>query len=193
MTERVHGDVVGPVARRGAKTDRVLTIGHSTRGFDEVLGLLRGNGVTCLVDVRSFPSSRKHPQWNQSAVVDALPPDIGYRWIPALGGRRHTPKGVPSVNGAWQVKAFRDYADYMSTEAFSKGLAELRELAARERPAIMCSEAVPWRCHRRLITDALIVSGVEVVHIMSRTSVKPAVLNPHARVRDGSLTYPPPE
>ncbi|MEU2899727.1 DUF488 domain-containing protein [Streptomyces sp. NPDC001273] len=173
-------------------TDRVFTIGHSTRGFDDVLGMLRGNGVTCLVDVRSYPSSRKHPQWNQSAVVDALPPGIGYRWIPELGGRRHTPKGVPSVNGGWQVKAFRDYADYMSTEAFAKGLAQLRSLAERGRPAIMCSEAVPWRCHRRLITDALIVSGVEVVHIMSGTSVKPAVLTPHARVTNGSLTYPPP-
>ncbi|CAM5290686.1 DUF488 domain-containing protein [Streptomyces pilosus] len=173
-------------------TDRVFTIGHSTRGFDEVLGMLRANGVTCLVDVRSFPSSRKHPQWNRSAVVDALPSDIGYRWIRELGGRRHTPKGVPSVNGAWQVKAFRDYADYMATEEFGTGLAELRDLARHERPAIMCSEAVPWRCHRRLITDALIVRGVEVAHIMSSTSVKPATLSPHARVDDGSLTYPPP-
>lgn len=172
-------------------TDRVFTIGHSTRTFDEVLGLLRANRVTCLVDVRSFPSSRKHPQWNQPAVVDALPADIGYRWIRELGGRRHTPKGTPSVNGAWQVKAFRDYADYMSTDEFAGGLAELRELARHERPAIMCSEAVPWRCHRRLITDALLVSGVEVVHIMSGASAKPAVLTPHAQVRDGSLTYPP--
>lgn len=173
-------------------TARVHTIGHSTRGFDEVLDLLRGNGVTCLVDVRSFPSSRKHPQWNQSAVVDALPPDIGYRWIRELGGRRHTPKGVASANGAWRVKAFRDYADYMSTDAFTEGLAALLELAEHERPAIMCSEAVPWRCHRRLISDALIVAGVEVVHILSSTSAQPAVLNEHARVRDGSLIYPPP-
>ncbi|MFJ9659333.1 DUF488 family protein [Streptomyces griseoflavus] len=173
-------------------TDRVYTIGHSTRDFDEVLGMLRGNRVTCLVDVRSFPSSRKHPQWNQSAVVDALPADIGYRWIRELGGRRHTPKGTPSANGGWQVKAFRAYADHMNTEEFRTGLAELRELARDGRPAIMCSEAVPWRCHRRLITDALIVSGVEVVHIMSGTSVKRAVLTPHAQVRDGCLTYPPP-
>ncbi|MFF9623050.1 DUF488 family protein [Streptomyces griseosporeus] len=174
-------------------TDRVYTIGHSTRSFDAVLGMLRRNGVTCLVDVRSFPSSRKHPQWNQAAVVDALPPDIGYRWIRELGGRRHTPAGVPSPNGAWQVKAFRDYADYMSTDAFAQGLGELLELAGHERPAIMCSEAVPWRCHRRLITDALIVSGAEVVHIMSDTSAKPAALSPHARVRGGSLSYPPPD
>ncbi|WP_164417460.1 DUF488 domain-containing protein [Streptomyces salinarius] len=172
---------------------RVYTIGHSTRGFDEVLEMLRGHDITCLVDVRSYPSSRKHPQWNQSAVVKSLPSDIGYRWIPQLGGRRHTPKGVPSENGAWRVKAFRDYADYMASDAFAEGLDELIGLAQQELPAIMCSEAVPWRCHRRLITDALLVAGVEVVHIMSRTSAKPAVLNEHARVRDGHLTYPPPD
>ncbi|GAA1434989.1 DUF488 domain-containing protein [Streptomyces thermospinosisporus] len=154
--------------------------------------MLRRNGVTCLVDVRSYPSSRKFPQWNQEALVDALPPGIRYRWIRALGGRRHTPAGVPSANGAWRVKAFRDYADYMATAEFREGLDELLELAAHERPAIMCSEAVPWRCHRRLITDALIVAGAEVVHIMSPTVTKPAVLNEHARVRDGHLVYPPP-
>ncbi|MFD5447953.1 DUF488 domain-containing protein [Streptomyces sp. NPDC003470] len=172
-------------------TNPVCTVGHSTRDFDELLTMLRNNEVTHLVDVRSFPSSRKFPQWNESAIVDALPPDIAYRRIPQLGGRRHTPKGVPSENGAWRVKAFRDYADYMASDQFEEGLEELLRLAARGRPAIMCSEAVPWRCHRRLITDALIVAGVEVVHIMSATTTKPAVLNPHARVRDGHLVYPP--
>ena len=171
---------------------RIWTIGHSTRGFGEVLQMLRDHDITCLVDVRSFPSSRKYPQWNRSAITEALPPDIAYHWIPRLGGRRHTPKGVPTVNGAWRVKAFRDYADYMATNEFAKGLGELLELAEHGRPVIMCSEAVPWRCHRRLITDALIVEGTEVVHIMSGTSAKPAVLNEHARVRDGHLTYPPP-
>ncbi len=177
---------------REATNGRVYTIGHSTRGFDEVLEMLLGHGITCLVDVRSFPSSRKHPQWNRSAVVERLPSGIGYRWIPQLGGRRHTPKGVPSPNGAWRVKAFRDYADYMAGDEFARGLEELIGLARRGRPAIMCSEAVPWRCHRRLITDALLVAGVEVVHIMSRTATRPAVLNEHARVRDGHLVYPPP-
>ena len=171
--------------------NRVCTVGHSTRDFGEVLEMLRENDVTCLVDVRSFPSSRKFPQWNQSAIIEALPPDIAYRWIPKLGGRRHTPKGVPSPNGAWQVKAFRDYADYMESDEFREGLNELLELAAHERPAIMCSEAVPWRCHRRLITDALIVAGVDVVDITSATTAKPAVLNKNARVEDGHLTYPP--
>ncbi|MEU4983170.1 DUF488 domain-containing protein [Streptomyces sp. NPDC021969] len=172
---------------------RVHTIGHSTRAFDEVLDMLRSHDITCLVDVRSYPSSRKHPQWNQAAVVEHLPSDIEYRWIPQLGGRRHTPAGVPSENGAWRVKAFRDYADYMAGDEFAEGLDELIRLARHERPAIMCSEAVPWRCHRRLITDALLVAGVEVAHIMSRTATKPAVLNEHARVRDGRLTYPPPD
>ena len=128
---------------------------------------------------------------NQPAIIEALPADIEYRWIPKLGGRRHTPKGVPSVNGAWRVKAFRDYADYMDSDEFKEGLDELRELAEHGRPAIMCSEAVPWRCHRRLITDALIVAGAEVADIMSTTTVKPAVLHKHAHVQDGHLTYPP--
>lgn len=169
----------------------VYTIGHSTRGFDDVLEMLRAHHVTFLVDVRSFPSSRKHPQWNQSAIIEALPSGLAYCWIAQLGGRRYTPKGVPSENGAWRVKAFRDYADYMGSDEFAEGLRELIRLAKHERPAIMCSEAVPWRCHRRLITDALLVAGVEVVHIMSTTAAKPAVLNELARVRDGQLTYPP--
>ncbi|WUS95411.1 DUF488 domain-containing protein [Streptomyces sp. NBC_00708] len=171
--------------------NRICTIGHSTREFGELVDLLRRNDVTLLADVRSYPSSRKLPQWNQRHIIDSLPPDIGYRWLPKLGGRRHTPKGVESANGFWRVKAFRDYADYMATDAFREGLDELLELAGHERPAIMCSEAVPWRCHRRLITDALIVAGAEVVDIMSPTSTRPAVLNKDARVRDGLLTYPP--
>ncbi|MEU1367791.1 DUF488 domain-containing protein [Streptomyces sp. NPDC005803] len=172
-------------------TNRICTVGHSTRAFDDMLELLRTNEISCLVDVRSFPSSRKFPQWNQQEIMDALPPGIAYRWIRELGGRRHTPKGVPSVNGAWRVKAFRDYADYMASDDFERGLHELLDVAARERPAIMCSEAVPWRCHRRLITDALIVAGAEVVHIMSPTTAKPAVLNEHAEIRNGHLVYPP--
>ncbi|HEY1177304.1 MAG TPA: DUF488 domain-containing protein [Phytomonospora sp.] len=171
-------------------THRICTIGHSTRDFAEVLAMLRANGVTFLVDVRSYPSSRTFPQWNREAIIDALPDDIGYRWERRLGGRRHTPKGVASVNGAWRVKAFRDYADHMASADFADGLAELLDLAGHESPAIMCSEAVPWRCHRRLITDALLVAGVDVAHIMSATSTKPAVLNPAARVRDGHLVYP---
>lgn len=169
---------------------RVYTLGHSTRDFGELVEMLRNNGVTRLADVRRFPHSRRFPQFDEAAITESLPPDIGYQRIPELGGRRHTPQGVASPNGAWRVKAFRDYADHMATEEFHEGLEELLRLAEHETPAIMCSEALPWRCHRRLITDALIVAGVPVVHIMSPTSTKPAVLDPKARVEDGRLTYP---
>ena len=154
--------------------------------------MLRINGVTELVDVRSFPSSRKFPQWNQAAIMEALPSDIPYQWIQDLGGRRHTPAGVASPNGAWRVRAFRDYADYMVTPGFRSGFAELLRLAQRSVPAIMCSEAVPWRCHRRLITDALIVAEVDVFDIMSLSSTRPATVDEFAVVNDGEITYPAP-
>lgn len=170
---------------------RIFTIGHSTRTFDEVLGMLRSNGVTQLVDVRSFPSSRTFPQWNRDAIEAALPREIGYRWIRELGGRRHTRAGVESPNGWWRVAAFRSYADYMASDDFAAGLAELLTEAERRVPAIMCSEAVPWRCHRRLVTDAALVAGAEVRHIMSPDRTELAVLTPAARVDDGVLTYPP--
>ena len=170
--------------------NRVYTIGHSTRTFEEVLSVLQTHEITHLVDVRSFPASRTNPQWNQDAIVEALPPAVHYRWIRELGGRRHTPKGVESVNTAWRVKAFRDYADHMQSIEFARGLSELLGLAALGRPVIMCSEAVPWRCHRRLITDALIVAGLDVLHIMSATATKPASLNENAVVRNGRITYP---
>lgn len=111
---------------------------------------------------------------------------------PGTGRQAAHPKGVESVNTAWRVKAFRDYADHMTSSEFAEGLAELLGLAAHGRPVIMCSEAVPWRCHRRLITDALIVAGTDVEHIMSVTSTKPASLNENAVVRNGRLTYPAP-
>ncbi|OBK27706.1 DNA repair protein [Mycobacterium asiaticum] len=152
--------------------------------------MLRAHDITCLVDVRSFPASRKFPQWNKAAIIDELPSDIGYRWMPKLGGRRHTPAGTPSVNTAWRVKAFRDYADYMQSSDFAEGLGELIELSLHQRPVIMCSEAVPWRCHRRLITDALIVAGIAVTHIMSPSTTCPAALNDDAVIEDGKLIYP---
>lgn len=152
--------------------------------------MLRTNAITKLVDVRSFPSSRKFPQWDRENIQSALPPDIGYQWMRQLGGRRYTPVGVPSPNGAWRVKAFRDYADYMSTDEFQAGIDRLIDIAGHSSPALMCSEAVPWRCHRRLITDALLVRGVTVSHIMSATATRPAELTPFARVHDGRITYP---
>lgn len=168
----------------------VFTIGHSTREVDEVVRMLHAHDVTLLVDVRSYPSSRAFPQWNQAALVDTLPEDIDYRWIRDLGGRRHTPAGVHSINQGWRVKAFRDYADYMGTASFHSGLDELLTLAEHEVPAIMCSEAVPWRCHRRLITDALLIRGVQVYDIMSESNTRTASLTPFARVDGSAISYP---
>lgn len=168
----------------------IHTIGHSTRDFDDVVRMLKINDVDLLVDVRSFPSSRKFPQWNLDNIRIALPSDIGYQWIQTLGGRRHTAADVSSSNYAWRVKAFRYYADYMSTDAFAVGIDKLVDLGASASPAIMCSEAVPWRCHRRLITDALLVRGVTVRHIMSLTVTQPAELTSFAHVEDGRITYP---
>lgn len=170
----------------------IFTLGHSTRSVDEVVAMLRANGITDLVDVRSFPSSRAHPQWGQDALRTELPDDIAYHWLPQLGGRRHTPAGTPSPNSGWRVKAFSHYADYMASDSFAAGLAELKEIASRGRVAIMCSEAVPWRCHRRLITDALLRDGIVVRHIMSTTSTTPAEMTPFAQIDDdGHLIYPP--
>jgi len=172
---------------------RLYTIGHSTREVDEVVALLDVNGVTELVDVRSLPGSRAYPQWNRESLEETLPARIGYRWAKDLGGRRRTPAGVASPNGWWRVRAFRDYADYMATPGFRAGLDALLGLATTSVPCIMCSEAVPWRCHRRLIADAALVAGAEVLHIFSPTHVEPAELNPAAVLVDGVLTYPPEE
>lgn len=174
----------------GGELNPVFTLGHSTREFDEVLEMLHTNGVSALIDVRSYPSSRKFPQWNQEQIERRLPRGIEYHWIRDLGGRRHTPAGEPSVNDAWRVKAFQHYADYMATDGFQSGLDELLQIAHVSTPAIMCSEAVPWRCHRRLITDALLVAGTEVFDIMSVSSTRPAQLTSFARVEDGTITYP---
>lgn len=153
--------------------------------------LLAENGVTRLIDVRSIPGSRNFPQWNQDAIREAMPPDITYQWAPKLGGRRYTPVGQPSPNGGWRVKAFKDYADYMATEEFTEGLSDLLEASEGERVAIMCSEAVPWRCHRRLITDALLVRGVPVVDIMGKGNTREASLTSFAKVDGTAITYPP--
>lgn len=166
------------------------TIGHSTRTVDEVVDMLRTNGVTALVDVRSFPASRRNPQWNRDELAGILPDEIAYRWIRQLGGRRHTPAGTPTPNDGWRVKGFRDYADYMAGAEFAEGLDALLALADEAHPAIMCSEAVPWRCHRRLITDALLVRDVEVRHIVSPARTTIAELTPFARVDGTTITYP---
>lgn len=169
----------------------LYTIGHSTRQHVELFAMLRRNDVTLLCDIRSYPTSKFCPQWNRQGILDALSPGLGYLHLPDLGGKRKALPGGQSINGAWRNDAFRGYADYMQTAAFQTGLAELIELAARQTVAIMCAEAVPWRCHRSLVTDALIARGVGVCDILSRTATKPALMHAFAHVQDGQVSYPP--
>jgi uncharacterized protein (DUF488 family) len=171
----------------------IYTIGHSTRSVDELIALLRQVGVDLLVDVRSVPRSRWNPQFNTDALPDPLAEvGIGYRHIRALGGLRHRPKGAPpSRNTLWRSDAFRNYADYATTPAFRTGLDELKALAGEHRCAIMCAEAVWWRCHRRLITDYLLADGEAVEHIMGLGQVDPASITPGAvKQPDDTLLYP---
>jgi uncharacterized protein (DUF488 family) len=172
----------------------IFTIGHSTRTVPELAALLLPVAVELLVDVRSIPRSRTNPQFNIDTLPAALAPfDMAYRHLAALGGRRHHAKGAPpSVNTYWEVAAFRNYADYAATAAFRDGLAQLHALAAASRCAIMCAEAVWWRCHRRIIADYLLSAGVTVMHIMGAGKIEPARLTLAAqRQADGSLVYRP--
>ncbi|MRX49342.1 DUF488 family protein [Paracoccus sp. S-4012] len=168
------------------------SIGHSTRTIEEFVALLRASGVRRVVDVRTVPRSRTNPQYNRDALPETLAGyQIGYTHIAALGGRRGRTKGE-SPNGYWRVKSFQNYADHTLTPAFAAGLAELRELGAREPCAMMCAEAVWWRCHRRIITDWLIAAGEEVQHILGPGHVDEASLTPGAVVGPGGVvTYPP--
>jgi uncharacterized protein (DUF488 family) len=171
----------------------IFTIGHSTRPIDEFLALLHEAGVNLLVDVRSIPRSRTNPQFNADALPGSLGnAGIGYRHLPALGGLRHRKKGAStSPNMFWHVAAFRNYADYAATTAFRTGLNELLALSHDHCCAIMCAEAVWWRCHRRIIADYLLAEGVPVMHIMGSGKFDPAKLTPGAHVlTNGTLAYP---
>ncbi|MFO1090678.1 MAG: DUF488 domain-containing protein [Hyphomicrobiales bacterium] len=151
--------------------------------------LLSRYGVQTLVDIRTVPRSRHNPQFNAETLAKALA-SVGmeYEAIPALGGLRHPRKD--SINLAWRNKSFRGYADYMQGEAFADGLATLIELSRERRAAIMCAEAVPWRCHRSLVADALIVRGLPVIDILSATKTQVHKLTPFARVEGLKITYP---
>ena len=180
--------------RRSEKRPTIFTIGHSTRPIGEFLTLLQQVGVDLLVDVRSIPRSGTNPQFNAEALPETLGgAGISYRHLPALGGLRHRKKGAaPSLNTFWQVAAFRNYADYAATEAFRAGLNELRALSRDNCCAIMCAEAVWWRCHRRIIADYLLTQGVPVKHIMGLNKIEPAKLTSGACVLpNGTLVYPP--
>ena len=176
--------------------DAIFTIGHSTRTLAAFVALLQQVDVTLLVDVRSIPRSRTTPQFNGDTLPDSLAVHgIGYRQLRSLGGRRHHRKGAPpSHNLYWRVAAFRNYADYAETEPFRAGLDALRAFAREERCAIMCAEAVWWRCHRRIITDYLLAGGSSVEHIMGPGQVVQATLTPGVRVMaDETLRYSAPE
>jgi uncharacterized protein (DUF488 family) len=171
-------------------TGVIWTIGHSTRDFASFADLLRHEGIALVADVRRFPGSRRHPHFNQEALATALAvTGIGYRHCGELGGRRHRREGG-SPNTAWRVEAFNAYADYMGTEEFAAAVADLERDAADRPTAIMCAEAVPWRCHRRLIADALVVRGWRVLDIIGPHKVEPHQLTEFARVADGKITYP---
>ena len=174
---------------KSVKSDLTLwTIGHSTRPFDEFIGLLVENGVEAVADVRSHPGSRHCPQYGQIALRDGLiERGMGYRWIPALGGRRRARPDSP--NTVWRNASFRGYADYMQTPAFDLGLHELLDMARRKRTSLMCAEAVWWRCHRSMIADALKAQGIRVMHIMGANSVTEHPWTAPARLVAGRLTY----
>jgi uncharacterized protein (DUF488 family) len=169
----------------------VFTIGHSTRPIEEFAALLREAGVDLVVDIRTVPRSRTNPQYNRETLPEALRPyGLGYRHIAALGGRRGRRKGGPSPNTLWRNDSFRNYADYATTDAFRAGLEELRALEADRVPAMMCAEAVWWRCHRRIVADYLLAAGDEVVHILGPGKTEPASLTPGAAPRpDGTILY----
>jgi uncharacterized protein (DUF488 family) len=166
----------------------VLTVGHSTHPFDEFVGILKAHGVEQLVDVRTVPKSRHVPQYNTEFLARELPlHGIEYVHMKALGGLRKAAKD--SVNTGWRNASFRGYADYMTTEEFRKGIERLLELAQQKRTVVMCAEAVPWRCHRSLIGDALVMRGVPVHDIMSATSLREHGLTPFARVQGNKIIY----
>lgn len=167
----------------------VWTVGHSTRPLAELIALLAAHGITRLVDVRTIPRSRKNPQFNADTLPTALAAaGIDYAHCKALGGFRHPRKDSP--NDGWRNEAFRGYADYMQTEAFAHALDGLIERAREKPTALMCAEAVPWRCHRSLIADALTVRGVAVYHIASAHRADAHRLTPFARVEGARITYP---
>ena len=168
----------------------IFTVGHSTHPIDEFIGILEAYGVKRLIDVRTVPKSRHNPQFNSDALAASVRArGITYRRMAALGGLRHARKDSP--NGAWRNASFRGYADYMQTEDFSAAVEQLMDRGRAGNAAIMCAEAVPWRCHRSLIGDALLVRNVEVLDIMSETSAKPHTLTKFARVEGTRVWYPP--
>jgi uncharacterized protein (DUF488 family) len=164
------------------------TLGHSTHAIEDFLGLLGQHQIALLVDVRSYPSSKRWPHFNQEALRESVErAGIGYSWLKGLGGRRRL--AAESINDGWEHSAFRAYADYIATAEGQAGLSELIELAGAKRTAIMCSEGLWWQCHRRIISDYMTVRGSEIVHIMPDGKPVPHRLTPFASERDGIIEY----
>jgi len=168
----------------------VFTVGHSTLPIERFIALLQAYGIRRLVDIRTVPRSRHNPQFNGDELADALVAQtIEYVLLPELGGLRRARKDSP--NSGWRNTSFRGYADHMQSEAFAHGLDELIGMSRQQRVAIMCAEAVPWRCHRSLVADALCVRGIDVIEILSETNYRPHALTPFAKVDGTAITYPP--
>ena len=170
-------------------TPTVYTIGHSTRSIEAFVDLLRQHGVEVLVDIRTVPKSRRNPQFGQQELAGSLAAaGIEYRYMKSLGGLRRPERD--SVNAAWRNDSFRGYADHMQSEEFRQAVEDLLQAASENVVAIMCAEAVPWRCHRSLVGDALLVRGAKVVDVISPTSSRPHAMTRFAKVEGTSITYP---
>ncbi len=168
----------------------VFTVGHSTRDLAEFIALLTAHSVTRLIDVRTVPRSRHNPQFDRDTLPAAIErAGIHYTHVAGLGGLRRADSESPNMG--WRNASFRGYADYMQTAEFAQNLASLMNLATQERVALMCAEAVPWRCHRSLIADALVVHGVRVEEIVNLSKCREHVLTPFAKVHGTAITYPP--
>ena len=168
----------------------VLTVGHSTRPLEEFIHLVQAHAVKKMVDVRTVPRSRHNPQFNRETLPAYLAAvGIGYTHLPGLGGLRHPRPDSP--NRGWRNASFQGFADYMQTEEFENNLETMIQLTYQERISLMCAEALPWRCHRSLIADALRIRGIRVEHIMSPTHCQPHSLTPFAKVYGTRITYPP--
>ncbi|HYL35241.1 MAG TPA: DUF488 domain-containing protein [Bryobacteraceae bacterium] len=176
--------------RRNRSEQRpISTIGHSTHGIEEFIELLKEHQITQLIDVRTIPRSRHNPQFNREKLPYSLQAaGIAYRHMPGLGGLRRAQ--ADSINTGWRNASFRGFADYMQTPEFRNSLQELIDLAAGQPTAVMCAEAVPWRCHRSLIADALVARGIPVLEILSATQARPHAMTPFARVDGAEVTYP---
>ena len=166
-----------------------MTIGHSTRTLETFVHILRTFEVKQIVDVRTVPRSRHNPQFNRETLPDGLKPaGMEYLHLPGLGGLRHPRPGTENVG--WRNASFKGFADYMETSDFENHLGKLVELAQQKRTVLMCAEALPWRCHRSLIADALEVRGIKVDHILSSTHLQSHRMTPFAQVRGTRLVYP---